>query len=41
MSAITALTAQNTTGVSGGVGAAPAFVGAQLDCVFEDIRPTR
>ena len=39
MSAITALTAQNTTGVREVLEAAPAFVGAQLDCVFEDIRP--
>ena len=39
MSVITALTAQNTTGVSGVLEAAPEFVGQQLDCVFRDIRP--
>ena len=39
MSAVTALTAQNTTGVSGVLEAAPEFVGQQLDCVFRDIRP--
>ena len=39
MSAITALTAQNTTGVSGVLEAAPEFVEQQLDCVFRDIRP--
>ena len=39
MSADTALTAQNTTGVYGVLEAAPAFVGQQLDCVFRDIRP--
>ena len=39
MSAITALTAQNTTGVSGVLEAAPEFVAQQLDCVFRDIRP--
>ena len=39
MSAVTALTAQNTTGVYGVLEAAPAFVGQQLDCVFRDIRP--
>lgn len=36
---ITALTAQNTTGVFGVVGVEPAFVAAQIDAVFEDIRP--
>ncbi len=39
MSVITALTAQNTTGVYGVLEATPEFVGSQLDCVFEDIRP--
>lgn len=39
MSAITALTAQNTTGVYGVMEAAPPFVGQQLDCIFEDIFP--
>lgn len=39
MSVITALTAQNTTGVSGIMDASPEFVEQQLDCVFEDIPP--
>lgn len=39
MSAITALTAQNTTGVYGVLEASPEFVGLQLDCIFRDIRP--
>jgi len=39
MSAITALTAQNTTGVYGVLEATPEFVGQQLDCIFSDIRP--
>ena len=39
MSAVTALTAQNTTGVSGVLAATPEFVEQQLDCVFRDIRP--
>ena len=39
MSAITALTAQNTTGVFGILEAPPEFVEQQLDCIFEDIRP--
>ena len=39
MSVITALTAQNTTGVYGIFEAAPEFVGQQLDCVFTDIFP--
>lgn len=39
MSAITALTAQNTTGVYGIFEAAPDFVGQQLDCIFTDIFP--
>lgn len=39
MSAITALTAQNTTGVYGIEEASPEFVGQQIDCIFKDIRP--
>ncbi len=39
MSAITALTAQNTTGVQGIQEATPEFLAQQLDCVFTDIRP--
>lgn len=39
MSAITALTAQNTTGVYGIMEATPEFVANQLDCIFTDIRP--
>ena len=39
MSAITALTAQNTTGVFGIMEATPEFVANQLDCIFTDIRP--
>jgi hydroxymethylpyrimidine/phosphomethylpyrimidine kinase len=39
MSAITALTAQNTTGVYGVMEATPEFVAQQLDCIFCDIRP--
>jgi hydroxymethylpyrimidine/phosphomethylpyrimidine kinase len=39
MSAITALTAQNTTGVYGVMEATPEFVGQQLDCIFKDITP--
>ena len=39
MSVITALTAQNTTGVYGVLDVSPEFVGKQIDCVFEDIRP--
>lgn len=39
MSAITALTAQNTVGVSAIQEAAPAFLARQIDAVFEDIRP--
>lgn len=37
--AITALTAQNTLGVTGVLDIDPAFVAAQIDAVFEDIRP--
>ncbi|MBO5149107.1 MAG: thiamine phosphate synthase, partial [Anaerotignum sp.] len=39
MSAITALTAQNTTGVQGIFEVSPAFLGMQIDSVFTDIRP--
>ena len=39
MSAVTALTAQNTTGVYGVMEASPDFVGRQLDCIFTDIFP--
>lgn len=39
MSAITALTAQNTTGVSGVFEVTPDFLAQQIDAVFEDIRP--
>lgn len=39
MSAITALTAQNTTGVYGVLEASPEFVGQQIDCIFSDIYP--
>ena len=39
MSAITALTAQNTTGVYGILDAGADFVGKQLDCIFTDIYP--
>lgn len=39
MSAITALTAQNTTGVRDIMEASPAFLEEQLDAVFEDIFP--
>lgn len=37
--AITALTAQNTMGVTGVFEVAPEFVAQQIDAVFEDIRP--
>ncbi len=37
--AITALTAQNTTGVFGVENVPPAFVEQQIDVVFDDIRP--
>ena len=37
--AITALTAQNTLGVTGVLDVDPAFVAKQIDVVFEDIRP--
>ena len=39
MSVITALTAQNTTGVYGIQEATPEFVAQQLDCIFTDIVP--
>lgn len=39
MSAITALTAQNTTGVTGIFETTPEFLAQQLDAVFTDIRP--
>ena len=39
MSAITALTAQNTLGVAGILETAPEFLEKQLDCIFTDIRP--
>ncbi|MBP3875019.1 MAG: bifunctional hydroxymethylpyrimidine kinase/phosphomethylpyrimidine kinase [Lachnospiraceae bacterium] len=39
MSAITALTAQNTTGVTDIMEVTPEFLKAQLDCIFTDIRP--
>ena len=38
-SAITALTAQNTTGVYGILEVTPEFLANQLDCIFTDIRP--
>lgn len=39
MTAITALTAQNTMGVSGVLDSTPEFLQDQIDAVFEDIRP--
>lgn len=39
MSAITALTAQNTLGVTGIMEVSPEFLAKQLDAVFTDIRP--
>ena len=39
MSVITALTAQNTTGVKDVSGVSAEFVGAQLDAVCQDIIP--
>ena len=39
MSVITALTAQNTTGVYDVLESSPEFVAKQIDCVFKDIRP--
>ena len=39
MSVITALTAQNTTGVRSVMNVTPEFLEEQMDCVFTDIRP--
>lgn len=39
MSVITALTAQNTKGVTHILDVEPSFVAEQLDCIFTDIRP--
>lgn len=39
MSAITALTAQNTMGVKSILESTPEFLADQLDCIFEDITP--
>ena len=39
MSAVTALTAQNTTGVRGILEVSPEFLAQQMDAVFEDIFP--
>ena len=39
MSVVTALTAQNTTGVFGVLKTDAAFIGTQLDAVFRDLRP--
>lgn len=39
MSAITALTAQNTTGVYGIMDVTPEFLGNELNCIFNDIYP--
>ena len=39
MSAITALTAQNTTGVTSILNATPEFLGQELDAIFTDIYP--
>ena len=39
MSAITALTAQNTTGVTAILNVTPEFLAEELDCVFSDIYP--
>ncbi|MSS64428.1 bifunctional hydroxymethylpyrimidine kinase/phosphomethylpyrimidine kinase [Velocimicrobium porci] len=39
MSVITAVTAQNTTGVYGIMDVEPEFVAKQIDCVFCDIKP--
>ncbi len=39
MTAVTALTAQNTTGVQGILEVSPAFLAQQIDAVFTDIRP--
>ena len=39
MSAVTALTAQNTAGVTGIMEVTPEFLGKELDAVFTDIYP--
>ena len=39
MSAVTALTAQNTVGVAAVMESSPEFLASQLDCVFTDIFP--
>lgn len=39
MSAITALTAQNTMGVRGIMEVSPQFLASQIDCIFSDIYP--
>ncbi len=39
MTAITAITVQNTVGVRDVAGVAPEIVGGQIDAVFDDIRP--
>lgn len=39
MSAVTALTAQNTTGVEGILESTPEFLAQQIDCIFTDIFP--
>ena len=39
MSAVTALTAQNTTGVTSVLNVPADFLAAQIDAIFEDIRP--
>lgn len=39
MSAITALTAQNTMGVKSILESTPKFLADQLDCIFQDIAP--
>ena len=39
MSAITAMTAQNTTGVTAIMNATPEFLAQELECVFDDIPP--
>lgn len=39
MSAITALTAQNTTGVTAIMESTPEFLGEQLESIFTDIYP--
>lgn len=39
MSAVTALTAQNTTGVTGIMNSTPEFLQKQIDAIFTDIRP--